>query len=101
MVRLMVFPVPHGHLKVTPVQVKNFFTISTSINNYGFVVIPNCNDYIDCNTCARLEECAWCASENVCTTISEAFSKDCRGLVFEAPCPSNFVAGISYVVAVI
>ena len=28
----------------------------------------------------------------VCTTISEAFSRDCRGLVFEPPCPDQYVA---------
>jgi len=48
---------------------------------------------MDCNGCAKQDHCAWCASENVCTTISEAFSKDCRGLVFEPPCPENYVAG--------
>ena len=56
-------------------------------------LIPTC-DASDCHTCALKDECAWCASENLCTTISEAFSKDCRGLVFEPPCPQNYVTGI-------
>ena len=55
--------------------------------------IPNCGDFTDCNGCALRDECAWCASEAVCTTVSEAFSKDCRGLVFEPPCPENYVSG--------
>jgi len=55
-------------------------------------VVPNCGDYVDCSSCASQEQCAWCASDNLCTTMSEAFSKDCRGLVFELPCPANFVA---------
>ena len=25
-------------------------------------------------------------------TVTEAFSQDCQGLVFELPCPENFVA---------
>lgn len=58
-----------------------------------FLVVPNCGDYADCYGCASQEQCAWCASENLCTTISEAFSRDCRGLVFEPPCPNNFVSG--------
>ena len=58
------------------------------------LAIPNCIENVDCFSCASKEECAWCASENVCTTISEAFSKDCSGLVFEPPCPSNYVAGL-------
>lgn len=56
-------------------------------------MVPNCGDYVDCNSCASQEQCAWCASDNMCTTMSEAFSKDCRGLVFDLPCPANFVAG--------
>ncbi len=50
---------------------------------------------MDCSSCASQEQCAWCASDNLCTTMSEAFSKDCRGLVFELPCPANFVAGMT------
>lgn len=54
--------------------------------------VPNCKDYSDCGSCARMEECAWCASEDVCTTVSDAFSRECRGLVFEPPCPDSFVS---------
>lgn len=58
-----------------------------------FSAVPNCQDYLDCESCAVQDECAWCASENVCTTQADAFSRDCRGLVFDLPCPANFVAG--------
>ncbi len=54
----------------------------------------NCGDYVDCYNCATQEQCAWCASENVCYSLSEAFSKDCRGLIFEPPCPSNYIPGL-------
>eukprot|EP01032_Pedospumella_encystans_P022255 gene22255-25219_t len=53
--------------------------------------MPNCGDYNDCYGCASQDQCAWCASDNTCNTISDAFSKDCRGLVFEPPCPSDFI----------
>jgi hypothetical protein len=56
-------------------------------------VVPNCEDYVECGTCAKMDSCAWCASENVCTTISKAFSKDCSGLVFELPCPDSYITG--------
>jgi hypothetical protein len=64
--------------------------------NYYYIkiVVPNCGDYIDCFNCASQEQCAWCASENVCTTISEGFSKECGGLVFDPPCPNYYVPGI-------
>lgn len=52
-----------------------------SFTNDTCPTVPNCNDYNDCNGCAVHEQCAWCASENVCTTIADAFTKDCRGLV--------------------
>lgn len=57
------------------------------------LAVPNCADYRDCFGCSSQEQCAWCASDNVCTTISEAFSANCRGLVFEPPCPTDFVTG--------
>lgn len=53
--------------------------------------VPNCQDYTDCQGCASQEECAWCASDNTCSTISDVFERDCRGLVFEPPCPTDFV----------
>lgn len=55
--------------------------------------VPNCGGFLDCGSCAQKEACAWCASESVCVTISEAFSKDCGGLVFDLPCPDSFVSG--------
>ncbi len=54
-------------------------------------VVPNCASSNSCASCALQSECAWCASDNVCTTISDAFSMDCRGLVFEPPCPESYV----------
>ena len=56
-------------------------------------IVPNCEDYLDCSGCAMQDQCAWCASESLCTTISDAFSRDCRGLVFEPPCPDKYVSG--------
>jgi len=56
--------------------------------------MPNCAASTDCSSCAQQDQCAWCASEGICTTISEAFSMDCRGLVFEPPCPTTSVSGI-------
>lgn len=57
-------------------------------------IIPNCIEYNNCGSCANQESCAWCASSNVCMTVSEAFSsQDCQGLVFEPPCPNSFSAG--------
>ena len=53
---------------------------------------PNCGDYTSCGTCSPRDECAWCASQGVCTTISDAFTQDCTGLVFEPPCPDTYVA---------
>ena len=57
------------------------------------LVVPNCGDYVDCSSCASQEQCAWCASENTCLTISDAFSSDCRGIVFETPCPTDYLSG--------
>lgn len=57
--------------------------------------VPNCGGFLDCGSCAQKEACAWCASENVCVTISEAFSRDCGGLVFDLPCPDSYVSGIA------
>ena len=55
--------------------------------------VPNCSGYPDCGSCAQVEACAWCAAENLCVTISEAFSKDCSSLVFNLPCPDSYVPG--------
>ncbi|CAM9928839.1 unnamed protein product, partial [Ectocarpus sp. 8 AP-2014] len=53
---------------------------------------PRCGEYPECTTCAEDEDCAWCASEGACVTVSEIFSTDCRGTVFDLPCPTSFVA---------
>lgn len=57
------------------------------------LAIPVCGEYIDCLSCAADKECAWCASANQCLTIGDAMSADCRGLVFDPPCPTNYIAG--------
>jgi len=43
--------------------------------------------------CAEVEDCAWCASENQCMTVSDVFGHDCRGTVFDPPCPTSFAGG--------
>ena len=53
---------------------------------------PTCELHESCDTCASDDECAWCASESACMTISSIFEHDCRGTVFDAPCPQSFVA---------
>ena len=66
---------------------------SWSFEENSCPIIPNCENYLDCAGCASQDQCAWCASESLCTTISDAFSRDCRGLIFEPPCPDKFVSG--------
>lgn len=60
------------------------------------LVVPSCGDFVDCVSCAVNDQCAWCASDNICTTIADAFTKDCRGLVFDPPCPSSYVSGMNF-----
>ena len=60
-------------------------------------LLPTCHAQTNCNTCAGAEDCAWCASEKRCLTISEIFSENCRGTVFDLPCPASFV-GVNRVV---
>ena len=82
------------HLGYSPVQlvlVSCLFIISSFLTRS--LAVPNCAEYSTCNSCATQNECAWCASENSCVLYSEAFSKDCRGVVFDAPCPSSYVTG--------
>ena len=59
---------------------------------YG-TVVPHCRDYSagGCGACAVHDECVWCASSNSCSSMAEALSSDCRGLVFDPPCPTAFV----------
>lgn len=40
---------------------------------------------------------AWCASSNVCLTVSDVFTQNCRGTVFDVPCPASFV-GVNRVI---
>lgn len=54
--------------------------------------IPNCQAYTNCQSCAAIDQCAWCASDNLCLTYAEAFDHDCRGLIFDPPCPVSYVA---------
>jgi mucin-19 len=55
--------------------------------------VPQCEEYTHCSTCVEVEDCAWCASENQCMTVSDIFGHDCRGTVFDPPCPTSFVGG--------
>lgn len=94
----MDYLVHHGHLVMLHVQVCRLYhiNITTLLNLILFIkiVMPHCEDYTDCSGCAKQDQCAWCASENLCTTVADAFSKDCRGLVFELPCPENYIVGM-------
>jgi hypothetical protein len=64
-------------------------------------VIPDCSGYPDCTSCTSVDECAWCASESRCLTVNEVFSTNCRGTVYDLPCPSSFVGGMHWSVAVV
>ena len=54
-------------------------------------VIPTCNVFTNCGDCAGAADCAWCSSQNTCMTISDVYSHDCTGTVFDAPCPVSYV----------
>lgn len=56
-------------------------------------VPPACAGLPDCASCAAADECAWCASESKCMAFSDVFASDCRGTVFNLPCPASFVGG--------
>ena len=60
-------------------------------------VVPTCDEHLNCNACAGDFECAWCASKGLCMVMSEIFSTDCRGTVFDQPCPTSFVGENRYV----
>ncbi len=54
--------------------------------------MPRCSDHSSsCGECTSFEECVWCASSNSCTSMSAALKSDCRGMVFDPPCPSVIV----------
>lgn len=59
-------------------------------------VIPECGTLLSCNDCAQHEMCAWCAADMQCMTIEETFYKDCRGVVFDAPCPVSHTPGTTH-----
>ena len=56
-------------------------------------VVPECGALLSCSECAMHEMCAWCANDNKCMTTEETFYKDCRGVVFDAPCPISHTPG--------
>ena len=53
--------------------------------------IPQCEQLSTCGACVDMEDCAWCASEQRCLTVSEIFMTECEGSIFDAPCPSSSV----------
>jgi hypothetical protein len=57
-------------------------------------VIPECSTLLTCNDCAQHEMCAWCAADKKCMTAEETYFQDCRGVVFDAPCPASHTPGI-------
>ena len=59
----------------------------------GCPAIPECGTLLSCGECATHEMCAWCAADQKCMTIEETFYKDCRGVVFDAPCPASHTPG--------
>ena len=54
-------------------------------------IVPQCDVYSDCTSCAGVDDCAWCASEGRCMTVTEIFSQECHATVFDPPCPLTFV----------
>ncbi len=56
-------------------------------------VVPDCEEHSDCSKCAAVDDCAWCASEGACVPIAATLEENCRGIVFELPCPDSFIAG--------
>jgi len=58
-------------------------------------VAPMCEEQVACDGCAALSDCGWCGSQGKCLNVAELFSADCRGTVFDPPCPTNFVQGES------
>ena len=53
--------------------------------------IPQCEQLTTCGACVDMDDCAWCASEQRCLTVSEIFMTECEGSIFDAPCPSSSV----------
>jgi len=55
--------------------------------------VPECGSLLTCGDCATHEMCAWCSNVQKCMTIEETFYSDCRGVVFEPPCPVSLTPG--------
>ena len=55
----------------------------------GCPEVPDCGALLSCGDCAAEELCAWCASASKCMTVEETFYEDCRGVVFDGPCPAS------------
>jgi hypothetical protein len=53
--------------------------------------VPACSSHSECSACAAMEDCAWCASDKKCMTVGDVFSTDCRGTVFDLPCPDSYI----------
>ena len=53
--------------------------------------IPQCEQLSTCGVCVDMDDCAWCASEQRCLTVSEIFVTECESSIFDAPCPSSSV----------
>ena len=78
-------------LPSVPVRFASKFCHLLCIKGMFSVVIPRCADKTNCTACVESDECAWCGSQSKCVTVSEVFLEDCRGTVFDPPCPSSFV----------
>jgi hypothetical protein len=95
-VRLMEARVRTGSSKPASALVRMPFFSARFISDafHDTPAIPTCETHTTCDGCAGIDDCAWCASEKKCMTVSDIFSRDCRGTVFELPCPASFVAGL-------
>jgi len=58
--------------------------------------IPQCEQLSSCGVCVDMDDCAWCASEQRCLTVSEIFMTECEGSIFDAPCPSSAVFSVCF-----
>ena len=70
---------------------------AVAASGHSCPVAPTCHEFTECGSCAQADDCAWCASEGTCLTVSDVFSQNCRGTVFDVPCPASFV-GVNRVV---
>ena len=42
-------------------------------------VTPQCEMYTACDSCAAVDDCAWCASQARCLFVADVFYTSCRG----------------------